>query len=130
MSMISIPQSTMPIHGSSICRRGGYGTFMTANELAVGPEVTDQRRGRCGIVWLVPVKRACAGARPAHFAVEPAQALAVVDIVPGREDVNVKIDLARPFKRLLGDTLGAPGDVFEQAPVRGFEPEKIVAAVR
>ena len=78
---------------------------------------------------LMRISLAPGGARPIHLAGKPPQAFDVVNVVPDRQHVDVESDFARALQRLRGDALGAPGDVIEQAAVRGFQAEQIIAAV-
>ena len=53
----------------------------------------------------------------------------IVDIVPLRQNLDLKADLGRARKRLGRGLIRAPGNILEQSPVRRFEAEQIVAAV-
>ena len=70
------------------------------------------------------------GSARAEFGMQLPQSLHLIDVVPGRQDMNRQADLAGPLQGLGGDALGAPIDVLEQTPVRSFQTEQIVAAVR
>src|SRR5215510_4377386 len=53
----------------------------------------------------------------------------VVDIVPGRQDMEGQVELAGAFDRLRRHSLSAPVDLLEHAPVRLLEAEQVIATV-
>jgi hypothetical protein len=65
------------------------------------------RRGR----W-IPASLAAIGAK--EFPAETAERLAIVDVVPGRQQVDWQINLAGALDGLLENTLGAPIDFLEE----------------
>ena len=76
-----------------------------------------------------PSRRCRSDFGSAQLVLQSAQALGIVDIVPHRQPVNLKPDLAGALERLLGDALRAPCDIFEQTPMCGLDAEQIIAAV-
>src|SRR5262249_13175004 len=70
--------------------------------------------------------------RPAfeQFRMQGSKRVDVVDVVPGRQQMDRDTDFPRPLERLPRDPLGAPRDVLKQAAMQHFDSKKIVTTVR
>ena len=76
-------------------------------------QAAHQSRGGGGVMRRMRIELPFGGARRPQFTVQPAQTFHIVNIVPRRQHVHFQLKFARPFQRLRGNALGAPGDFLE-----------------
>src|SRR6516164_4273979 len=77
----------------------------------------------------VRLERLVEGSPANQLAMQNAQRMAVIDVIPRRKHVHFEPELAGALDALGGDTACAPFDILEHAPMHTFEAEKVVTAV-
>jgi len=77
----------------------------------------------------VRLERLVEGSPANQLAMQNAQRMAVIDVIPRRKHVHFEPELAGALDALGGDTACAPFDILEHAPMRTFEAEQVVTAV-